>query len=80
LKNDLSLLKLFTAPKYELETITLNKLPKNYKSMSPSNSTIITRDDLNYIYIYVNNTIFVFNPSSKRYQDVKSLTYIGQIE
>lgn len=80
LKNDLSLLKLFTSPKYELETITLNKLPKNYTSMSPVNSSIVTRDDLNYIYIFINNTIFVFEPSSRRYQDVKSLTYIGQIE
>lgn len=80
LKNDLSMLKLFTSPKYELQTITLNKLPKNYKSMSPINSSIITRDDLNYIYIFINNTIFIFEPSSKRYQDVKSLTYIWQIE
>ncbi len=80
LKNDLSLLKLFTSPKYELNTITLNKLPKNYKTSVPANSSIITRDDLNYIYIYINATIYVFEPSSKRYQDVKSLTYIGQIE
>ena len=56
------------------------KLPKNYKSMSPANSAIVTREDLNYVYLFINNTIFVFEPSSKRYQDVKSLTYIGQIE
>lgn len=80
LKNDLSMLKLFTSPKYQLQTITLNKLPKNYKSMSPANSAIVTREDLNYVYLFINNTIFVFEPSSKRYQDVKSLTYIGQIE
>lgn len=80
LKNDLSMLKLFVSPKYSLQSITLNKLPKNYLWISPINSSIITRDDLNYIYVYINNTIFIFEPNTKRYQDVKILTYIWQIE
>ncbi|MDD4151667.1 MAG: hypothetical protein PHR68_03570, partial [Candidatus Gracilibacteria bacterium] len=80
LKNDLSLVKLFTSPKYKIENIVLNKLPKNYTSMNPTNASIVTKDNLNYIYMLINKTIFVFEPSSKRYQDVKSLTYIGQIE
>lgn len=80
LKNDLSLVKLFTSPQYKIESIVLNKLPKNYKTLNPTNSTIITKDNLNYIYMLINNTIFVFEPSSKRYQDVKSLTYLWEIE
>lgn len=80
LKNDLSLVKLFTSPKYKIESIVLNKLPKNYKTMNPTNATIITKDNLNYIYMLIDNTIFVFEPSSKRYQDVTSLKYLWEIE
>lgn len=80
LKNDLSLLKLFNYPKYRLESIVLNKLPNNYSNNSNSKIEIVARNDLNYIYFLLDNKIWVFSPSSKRYQDVKSLTYIWQIE
>lgn len=80
LKNDLSLLKLFSYPKYRLESIVLNNLPKNYNNNSNSKTQIVARNDLNYIYILIDNKIWVFQPSSKQYQDVKSLNYIGQIE
>lgn len=82
LKGDLSLVKIFRTPTYRVESIVLNKLPKNYDRDPTKNATveIYARQDLNYVYMLLDNKILVFEPNSKRYQDVKSLTYIGQIE
>jgi hypothetical protein len=61
--------------------IIMNNLPKNYKQEQPDWKTELkARADLNYIYILLNNKIFVFQPNSRNYRDVTSLTYIGQIE
>lgn len=81
LKDDLSMVKLFKEPKYRLEGLVLNKLPKNYNLSDPSSSvSLIARIDLNYIYLFVNNRVLIFKPNTKRYQDVKSLTFLWQIE
>lgn len=79
LKNDLTLVKFFRAPKYRLESIVLNKLPKNYVLENP-NVKIITQNNLSYIYMLLNNKIWVFQPNTKIFSDTKSLTYIWQIE
>lgn len=81
LKSDLSLYKVFWSPKYRVESILLNKLPKNYNlEGSPENVKIKTRADLSYVYFLLNDKIWVFQPNTKLFQDTKSLTYIGQIE
>jgi len=80
LKKDLSLLKLFSYPKYRLESIVLNNLPKNYSNKTNSRIEIVARNDLNYVYILIDHKIYIMKPSSKRFQDVKSLNYIWQIE
>lgn len=81
LQNDLSLIKMFKSPKYRLENIILNKLPKNYNIENPSNKIDIKTDTtLNYVYMLLNNKIWVFEPNTKKFQDTKSLTYIGQIK
>jgi hypothetical protein len=82
LKWDLSLVKVFRTPSYRVESIVLNKLPKNYDRDLTKNTAveIYARQDLNYVYMLLENKILVFEPNSKRYQDVKSLTYLGQIE
>lgn len=82
LKADLSLVKIFRTPSYRVESIVLNKLPKNYDRDPNKNAAveIYARQDLNYVYILLDNKILVFEPNSKRYQDVKSLTYLGQVE
>jgi len=81
LKKDLSIIKLFRSPKYTLESIIINKLPKNYsKWNSESKIEIKTNSNLNYFYLLMNNKIWVFEPNTKRFQDTKSLTYVGQIE
>jgi hypothetical protein len=80
LKKDLSIIKFYSKP-YRIETITLNKLPKNYNQ--DETNTIIdlkTRADLSYVYLLMNNKIWVFKPNTKNYKNTKSLTYIGQIE
>lgn len=81
LKADLSLLKVFASPTYRIESILINKLPKNYSlEGTPSNIKIKTRGDLSYVYMLLNNKVWVFQPNSKGFQDTKSLTYVGQIE
>ena len=79
LKNDLSVVKFFSTP-YRLESILLNKLPENYDKETKTPIKIKTRNDLNYVYLLLNNKIWIFKPNTKRFQDTKSLTYMWQIE
>ncbi len=79
LKNDLSIIKFYSNP-YRLEKIIINKLPNNYKKEPNSRIKIKTRSDLNYIYILLNNKIWIFKPNTQNYRDTKSLTYLWQIE
>jgi hypothetical protein len=73
--------KFFASPKYEMVRIVMNNLPKNYKQENTNSKTQLkARSDLNYVYILLNNKIFVFQPNSRNYRDVTSLTYIWQIE
>lgn len=80
LKKDLSIIKFFFFP-YRLEKIVLNKLPENYNLEKQDWITDIkTRVDLNYVYLLMNNKIWVFKPNTIDYKSTKSLTYIWQIE
>lgn len=79
--DNLVMKKLFVFPEYKLQNIILNKLPNNYDLQSKNSSVkMIARNNLSYIYLFFNNKIWVFEPNSRRYQDVSGLTYIGQIE
>ena len=82
LKKDLSVVKLFRSPTYRLESLILNNLPKNYdiEEWKQSLTQIKARNNLNYVYIFLNNKILIFKPNTNRYQDTKSLDFIGQIE
>lgn len=80
LNDDLTILKAFWVP-YRLESIIINKLPNNYDLEDrSSNIEIIARNDLNYVYIFMNNKLWILEPNSRSYKDVKNLTYLGQIE
>lgn len=81
LKKNLSVVKFYSNPKYRLEKIVLNKLPKNYK-IEKENSRIELKanNTINYVYILLNNKIWVFDTNTKNYNDTKSLTYVWQIE
>ncbi|MCP4523904.1 MAG: hypothetical protein GY828_06845 [Candidatus Gracilibacteria bacterium] len=81
LKDDLMIQKFFSAPNYEMVNIRLDNVPKNYKiEKTEEKIEIKTRKDLDYVYILLNNKIFVFRPNTKKVHDVKFLSYIGQIE
>lgn len=83
LKKDGSIVKLFRSPQYRLEQMNLAKLPKNYdfRNIDSKNPPIIkTRLNLKYVYMLLNDKILIFRPNSLRYQDVKALTYLWQIE
>ena len=82
LKADGSIVKLFREPKYRLESIVLNKLPKNYdfKNLTGKMPSIRARAELRYVYMLFENKILIFKPNTRLYQDVKSLLYVGQIE
>jgi hypothetical protein len=57
--------------------IVMNNLPKNYVIEDKTTKIELkARADLNYVYILLNNKIFVFHPNSRNYRDVTSLTYI----
>ena len=80
LKKDLSFVKFFSKP-YRLESLSVNNLPENY-NIEDKNAPIKikTRKDLNYVYMLLNNKIFIFKPSNNNYRNTKSLTYLWQIE
>jgi hypothetical protein len=80
LKKDLSMVKFFSNP-YRIEKLIINKLPKNY-DLDDKHSIIDlkARSDLNYVYMLLNNKIWVFLPNTKNYKNTKSLTYLWQIE
>ncbi|MDD2907945.1 MAG: hypothetical protein PHH98_04860 [Candidatus Gracilibacteria bacterium] len=79
LKKDLSIVKFFSSP-YRLESIIINKLPKNYTLEEGKNAQIIARANLNYVYLLLNNKIWIFKPNTTNYKSTQNLTYVGQIE
>ena len=79
LKSDLKIIKFYSNP-YRLETININKTPKTFKNNNSSKIKIIARKDLNYVYIMLNNKIWIFKPNTQFYKSTKSLNYLGQIE
>ncbi|MCK9272532.1 hypothetical protein M0P65_03225 [Candidatus Gracilibacteria bacterium] len=80
LKKDLSIDKIITTPTYTKKSIVINGLPNNYNIEESFVPKMFTALNLNYIYILLNNKIWVFEADSKSYKDVKSLKYIGQLE
>ncbi len=83
LKLDGSIVKLFRSPEYRLESLVLNKLPKNYsfKNLDGENlPSLRARRELSYVYMLLDNRILIFRPNTTNINDVKSLQYLGQIE
>jgi hypothetical protein len=75
LKKDLSLIKFFRSPKYKLESIVLNKLPKNY-SYESGNVKLVTKPNLSLVYMLLNNKVWIFQPNTRISSDTKSLLYL----
>jgi len=75
------MVKFFASPKYRLESLSLNKLPSNYViNEADTHIEIKTRNELNYVYMLLDNRIWVFQPNSNDYRNTQSLLYIGQID
>ena len=81
LKQDLTLDKFFTTPTFEKKSIVIN----NTKNSSYTNNSNITPklliwQNLNYIYMLMDNKIWIFEPDNRNYRDVKSIKYVWQLE
>lgn len=70
----------YTGDKDNLSSITLNKIPWEWGLDTTKNSVFVTRSYLSYAYILNGDRIWIFQPDSKRFQDVKAWNYIGQFE
>jgi hypothetical protein len=84
LKEDLSMIKMIRdKDPYRLESLVLSNLPENYKNYifkEWDKIELKAGTKLNYVYMLLDNKIFVFKPNTKVYTDTKNLTYIWQIE
>lgn len=73
--------KILTAPRYERRPIIMNSLGINsFQNVNPDTTKIFAGDLYQEIYILSDNRIWIFVPSSKRFSDVRNVTYIGQID
>jgi hypothetical protein len=64
----------------DIKNITLNKIPGVYDIGRFTPTEFFSRSNLSYIYILSGNKIWIFQPDSKRFQDISALNYIAQIE
>jgi hypothetical protein len=80
IKSDLTVDKLFTIPAISKQSLILNKLPDEYRNMSDSQVRIISSPTANFLYLILNGNIWIFEPDSRNFKDIRSLKYIGQIE
>lgn len=79
--NPVSLEKILTAPRYERRPIIMNGLGINsFQNINPDTTKIYAGDLYQEIYILSDNRIWIFVPSSKRFSDVRNVTYIGQLD
>lgn len=78
-KKDLSIVKFFTSP-YRLESLTVSKYPKNYNLEEGKNFDLKSGPTLNYVYMLLNDKIFIFEPNTKNISNTRNLNYIWQIE
>lgn len=73
--------KILTAPKYERRPITINSLGINtFKNFNSETTKLYTGESYQEIYLLADNRIWVFIPGSKSFNDVRFMTYVGQID
>ena len=80
LKEDLTIDKIFGLPNYNKRSIRINNLPENYTLDDNKTPSFFNAPNLNYLYLVLGNKIWVFEPDTKNYKDIKAIKYIGQIE
>ncbi len=82
LKDDWMFLKFFREP-YRVQSLTLNRLPRNYIPLvtDPSNRVdMIASASYRHVYVLIGTRLFVFEPNSRRPTDTQSLRFMWQIE
>lgn len=70
----------YAGDKNTITPIILNKIPGEWSIDTSKTSIFITRSYLSYTYILNGDHIWIFQPDSKRFQDVKAWNYIWQFE
>ena len=75
------ILRIMNTKGYTQSGIILNKIPGEYTvGWNNKNVSLILQNNLKYIYVLDSNRIWIFEPDSKRFQDVHSWNYIAQME
>lgn len=77
---DITRIKKFFSDPYRIESLMINKLPKNYVLEEWKKFQIKSNQKLSYVYMLLNDKIFVFQTNANDYKNTRSLTYISQIE
>lgn len=73
--------KYFTAPSYSERSIMINGLPDDYSLVSDAEiPKFYVFQNTNYLYVILANRIWVFEPDSRDFRNVKAIRYVGQIE
>lgn len=80
LKNDLTFDRLLTTPTVSRSSLMINKLPDNYSIDDGKTPRLIVSPTANYLYMVLSNHIWIFEPDSRNAKDVRSISYVGQIE
>ena len=82
LGRDLTLSRMATSPTYTRRSIIINSLPKDEYSILDGTSAprLLLGNNGYYVYMLLNNRIWVFEPNSKNAKDVNAVKYIGQID
>lgn len=70
---------LSTKPAEWINSLVLNGIPGSWNIDSSKNTEIIANEKLSYLYILNDKKIWIFQPNSRRFQDINALTYIGLI-
>jgi hypothetical protein len=60
--------------------LILNKIPWEFNLDIAEKTQIIVRPNLSYIYLLSGDRVWIFQPDSRRFQDVRSWTYVAQLE
>ncbi len=80
LQSDLSVEKYTTAPSFARAGVLLNKLPDNYRISGDHPSKIYTVSNSNFVYMLIDGRVWIFEPDSKTFKNVRGIKYVGQVE
>ena len=61
-------------------SLSLNKIPSAWNIDTSLTSQLIGNEKLSYVYIRNGKKVWIFEPNSRRFQDISALSYIAQLE